>query len=125
VKYLLDTDCCVYLLVNAIPVLTERVDRCEEGTLAFPAISFAELAYGSQNDKLPPNEIVNAFAEEIRFLEFGVLAARAYAKLPFRRGSFDRLIAAHALSLDLVVLTRNVYDFADIPGVVVEDWTRG
>lgn len=123
-RYLLDTDCCIYLMLDAIPALTKRVGECEEGSLAFSAISLAEIALGSANGKLPPIEIVNAFAEEIRFLEFGVLAARAYATLPFRRGSFDRLIAAHALSLDLVVVTRNVRDFEDVPGLTVEDWTQ-
>lgn len=122
-KYLLDTDSCIYLMLNAIPALTERVSRCEEGSVAFSAISLAEIALGSESGKLPPMEVVNAFAEEIRFLEFGVLAARAYATLPFRRGSFDRLIAAHALSLNLIVVTRNLRDFRDVPGLTVEDWT--
>ena len=111
-------------MLDTVPALRTRVEACEEGTVAFSAISYAEMAYGSKNGKLPPIEIINDFAEEIRFLEFGVLAARAYAMLPFRRGSFDRLIAAHALSLNLIVITRNMRDFSDIPGLTVEDWTR-
>ena len=57
-------------------------------------------------------------------LPFDEAAVRAYAALPFRRGSFDRLIAAHALALDLTLVTSNVRDFADIPGLLVENWTR-
>ena len=122
-KFLLDTDCCIYLLLDAIPVLTERVGRCAAGSVAFSAISYAEIAYGSENGKMPPIEVVNAFAEEVVFLEFGALAASAYGKLPFIRGSFDGLIAAHALSLDLTVITNNTSDFADVPGLRVENWT--
>jgi tRNA(fMet)-specific endonuclease VapC len=57
-------------------------------------------------------------------LPFDDAAARAYARMPFRRGRFDRLLAAHALSLDATVVTNNLSDFADIPGLKVEDWTR-
>ena len=49
--------------------------------------------------------------------------ARAYATLRFRRASYDRLIAAHALSLGLTVVTDNEADFADVPGLKVENWT--
>ncbi len=51
-------------------------------------------------------------------------AADAYARLPFKRRSFDRLIAAHAVAAGLTLITRNVADFADVPELVVEDWTR-
>jgi tRNA(fMet)-specific endonuclease VapC len=47
----------------------------------------------------------------------------AYAQLPFKRASFDRLIAAHAVSQDLIVVTGNAKDFADVPGLKVENWT--
>ena len=44
-------------------------------------------------------------------------------KLPFKRGSFDRLIGAHALSLGLTLITANQRHFADMPGLKVENWT--
>jgi len=50
-------------------------------------------------------------------------ASLAYGGLPFRRGSFGRLIAAHALSLGLTLVTNNEADFADVPGLKVENWT--
>jgi tRNA(fMet)-specific endonuclease VapC len=57
-------------------------------------------------------------------LDFGPGAASAYASLPLKRGSFDRLIAAHALSLGIGLVTSNVDDFGDISGLLVEDWTQ-
>ncbi|MFZ1368469.1 MAG: VapC toxin family PIN domain ribonuclease, partial [Sphingorhabdus sp.] len=42
---------------------------------------------------------------------------------PFKRGNFDRLIAAHALSLGLTIISQNTRDFADVPGLKVENWT--
>ena len=56
-------------------------------------------------------------------LDFDFKAAVAYAAIPFKRASYDRLIAAHALSHGLTVVTANVADFADVPGLLVEDWT--
>ena len=56
-------------------------------------------------------------------LPFDEAAARCYAQLPFRRGRFDRLLAAHALSLGSTVITDNEADFADIPGLTIENWT--
>ena len=57
-------------------------------------------------------------------LPFDEDAARAYARVPFRRGKLDRLIAAHTLALDVVLITANDRDFADVPGLKIEDWTK-
>ena len=71
----------------------------------------------------------DALDQTIRFfvavpvMPFDEGAARLYARLPFRRGSFDRLVAAHALSLGLTLVTNNGRDFADIPGLRIENWT--
>jgi tRNA(fMet)-specific endonuclease VapC len=124
VRYLLDTDCCVYLFTDESPTLTARVGECEAGTLALSAISFAEIALGSSNGRMPAMEVLDAFTAEIPVLDFDQAAGRAYAELPFRRGRFDRLIAAHALSQGLTLVTNNERDFADVPGLTVENWTR-
>ncbi len=122
-KYLLDTNCCVYLFTGESPVLTTRVAACAAGTLGVSAISFAEIALGSSNGRMPATEVLDAFVVEIPVLDFDQAAGRAYARLPFKRGRFDRLIGAHALSRDLTLVTNNEQDFADIPGLKVENWT--
>ena len=63
------------------------------------------------------------FFTVIPVLDFNLEAARRYAQLAFRRHSFDRLIAAHALAHDLVLVSNNEKDFADVPGLKVENWT--
>jgi tRNA(fMet)-specific endonuclease VapC len=123
VKYLLDTDCCVYLFTDESPILTARVAACGAGTLALSAISFAEVALGSPNGRMPSADVLDAFAAEIPVLAFDQAAGRAYAGLPFKRGRFDRLIGAHALSRGLTLVTNNERDFADIPGLKIENWT--
>ncbi|HYZ49124.1 MAG TPA: PIN domain-containing protein, partial [Sphingomonas sp.] len=64
------------------------------------------------------------FLASVEVFPFDAAAARTYARLPFRGGSFDRLIAAHALALGLVLVTNNERDFVDVPNLLVENWTK-
>lgn len=122
-KYLLDSNIIVYLTMNSNEGVVRRAAECNEGDLVTSAIAFAEVAYGSLNEQPPAIEQLQAFVEEVPVLDFDYKAALAYASLPFKRGSFNRLIAAHALSHDLTVVTHNEKHFADAPGLKVENWT--
>lgn len=122
-KYLLDSNIIVYLTMNSNERVVRRAAECDEGDLVTSAVALAEVAYGSMNEMPPAIEQLRAFVEEVPVLDFDYKAALAYATLPFKRGSFDRLIAAHALSHDLTVVTHNEKHFADVPGLKVENWT--
>lgn len=86
-------------------------------------ISYAEVAYGTYVGKPPPPEVLEAFVTAVPLVPFDEAAAREYARLPFKRARFDRLLAAHALSIGATVVTNNEADFADVPGLKVENWT--
>jgi tRNA(fMet)-specific endonuclease VapC len=124
VNYLLDTNICILLLGGEASRLRQRVEQCDEGELGMSAIVYAELALGSLLGKLPPLFRVDAFARQVPVLPFDELSARRYAQLRFKRGGFDRLIAAHALSLGLTLVTNNERDLADIAHLKVENWTQ-
>jgi tRNA(fMet)-specific endonuclease VapC len=123
-RYLIDTNCCIYLFANSYPALSKRVLETAQGEIGLSAIVFAELALGSMNGKAPPLEALERFLEQMPLLPFDEAAARAYSKLPFRRGRYDRLLAGHALSQGLAIITRNERDFVNIPGLKIENWTR-
>lgn len=123
IRYLIDANAAVYAMDVGNELLTERIADCEAGTIALSVISYAEVAYGTYVGKPPPPEVLEAFVAAIPLLSFDESAAREYAKLPFRRARFDRLLAAHALSIGAAVITSNPSDFADVPGLTVEDWT--
>lgn len=93
------------------------------GEIGVSAITFAEVAHGSEQGLVPPPAALEQFIKEFPVVPFDELAGQAYAKLPFDRGNFDRLLAAHALSKGLAVITRNVRHFAGLEGLDVEDWT--
>lgn len=122
-RYSLDANSIIQLLSGAYPALSARVADTEAGAIVISSIAFAEVALGSASGKPPPMEILDAFTGEIPVVDFDEAAARAYATLPFKRGNFDKLIAAHALSLGLTIISRNTKDFADVPELKVENWT--
>jgi tRNA(fMet)-specific endonuclease VapC len=104
-------------------VLNQRLAACHPGDVAISAISFAEVALGTWNGKPPKQEVLDSFLRAIPAVPFDEAASRTYARLPFRRARFDRLLAAHALSIGAVVISNNLADFADVPGLKVENWT--
>ena len=122
-KYLLDSNIIIRMTLAAGDALRARAAECDEGDMVTSAIALAEVAYGSTQGKPPALDQLRAFLDEVPVLDFDLKAALAYASLPFRRASYDRLIAAHALSQELIVVTDNVTHFADVPGLVVENWT--
>jgi tRNA(fMet)-specific endonuclease VapC len=122
VKYLLDSSTIIKLTMGQSEALRERASQCSEDDMVTSAIAVAEVLYGSINEKPPPVDQLEAFLGEVPVLDFDLAAARAYAQLPFRRASYDRLIAAHAISLGLTVVTDNEKHFADVSGLMVENW---
>lgn len=123
-KYLLDANIIILALTGTGEALLHRMAQCDEGDMVTSAVAFAEVALGSAKGKPPPPERLFAFVSEVPVLQFDYKAALAYSTLPFKRASFDQLIAAHALSHDLTVVTDNVAHFTAIPGLRVENWTR-
>lgn len=123
-EYLLDTNCCIYLFSRVRPVLEARVARCGTGTVAISAIVGAELILGFAGADMALKSLLERFLAEFRVIPFDEAAARAYARVPFRRGKLDRLVAAHALALDATLITNNVRDFSDVPGLKLENWAQ-
>lgn len=123
IRYLIDSNSAVYAMDVGNEKLTDRIGQCEEGEIAISVISYAEVAYGTYVGKPPAPEVLEAFLTAIPLLSFDEAAAREYARLPFKRARFDRLLAAHALSIGATVITNNEADFADVPGLTVENWT--
>lgn len=121
--YLIDANSAIYALTESDSPLIARMTRCAPGDIAISAISFAEIALGSHLGRPPTPEALDAFLSAIPLIPFDEAAAREYAKLPFRRARFDRLLAAHALSIGATVITNNDANFSDVPGLKVENWS--
>lgn len=123
IKYLIDANTAVYSMDIGHEGLKARIADCDAGSLAISVISYAEVAYGTYVGKPLAPEVLDAFVRVIPLVPFDEAAAREYARLPFKRARFDRLLAAHALSIGATVVTNNEDDFADVAGLKVVNWT--
>ena len=123
-QFLLDTNVCIYVLADAESPPARRLADCEPGSAVVSAISYAEVMMGLSRVGAEAMGQARAFFELIPIVPFDAKAALAYSTLPFRRGSYDRLIGAHALALGLVLVTSNRRDFDDLPDLPIEDWGR-
>lgn len=118
-----DTNAVIVALEGDDHAFHARLAEVDVGDVAISSIVLAEVAFGTEQGKPPIAKVLEIFLEEVPALPFDDKAARTYATLPFKRGSYDRLIAAHALSLGVTLVTANTADFRDVPGLMVENWT--
>lgn len=121
--FLLDSNVLIYVLADGQSKVAQRLSQCPIGTAVTSAIVYAEVMRGIPVEEHQALSRVRRLFDLIHPLVFDVVAADQYVRIPFLRGSFDRLIAAHALSRGLTLVTNNEADFANIPGLKVENWT--
>ncbi len=127
--YLLDTNACIDFLLGRSDPLARRMGEAF-GRLHVSAVTAAELRVGNRTSHEPDRDAkrIDTFLAALSVVPFDADAAVAYARMVraigMRRGSFDRLIAAQALASGLTLVTNNERDFADIPGLNIENWTR-
>lgn len=120
-KFLLDSNILIYLLGGLSLEAKARVEERPVETIATSAVAFAEVMLGAK--ALDAEREARRLFANLQVLPFDAEAALVYARLPFKRGRLDRLIAAQALALGLTLVTNNERDFADIPGLRIENWT--
>jgi tRNA(fMet)-specific endonuclease VapC len=128
--YMLDTNTCIRAMrADATSRLAGRFSRYAE-QLCISSIVLAELHYGAEKsqraaDNLDEIEMFVARLEAV--LDFDAPAAAEFGRIRagLRQqpiGPLDTLIAAHARSRGLVLVTGNVSEFARVPGLVIETW---
>ena len=122
--YLLDSNILIYLLEGTSPSARVAIERCRPGEVVTSAIAYAELMRKVPDGDGEKEAAVEALFSVVAVLPFNAAAARAYRQVTLKRGMFDRLIAAHALQLGLTFVTNNVRDFADVPGLRIENWAE-
>ncbi|MFC3440506.1 type II toxin-antitoxin system VapC family toxin [Sphingobium rhizovicinum] len=121
--FLLDSNILIYILQDVDCVPSRHVQSCAVGTVVTSAIVYSEVMRGIVSREPQRAHQAEQLFELIPVLPYDAAAAATYARLPFRRGRLDRLIAAHALSAGLTLVTNNEADFADVAGLRIENWT--
>ena len=128
-RYMLDTNMCIYLMKNQPEQVARRFAECLVGDVVMSAITYAELEYGAAVSADPAREQANlaALTEDIPVVAFDAAAGVAYGPIRLatresKRDHLDKLIAAHAVSLGVTLVTNNVSDFSKYPGLRSENW---
>ena len=131
-RFMLDTNICIFLIRQKPAKLLDRFKRYSVGDIGLSSVTLAELEYGVAKSNQPERnrQALAEFALPLEIAGFGTEAARAYgavrASLESRGtpiGALDTLIGAHALSLGTTLVTHNVREFRRIPKLKVVDWT--
>ena len=130
-KYLLDTNICIYL-INQKPLhVTRHFREYTIGDVGVSSISVAELQYGAQKSRYSEQnqDALEQFLVPLVIVEFDAFAATVYGRIRAELesvgtpiGALDTLIAAHAFSMDVVLVTNNTREFTRVPGLRVVNW---
>jgi len=127
---LLDTNICIYI-INAKPTaVLARFKQYRMGDIGLCSVVAAELAFGVAKSGSPRNrQALEMFLAPLSILPFDAAAVWVYGDLRAdleRRGtpigSLDTMIAAHALSLQVLLVTNNTREFAKVPGLQLDNW---
>ncbi len=130
-KVMLDTNICIYLIKQQPPTVIERFLSHPVGAIGVSSITVAELAFGVNKSRhMAKNRLaLEQFLAPLNLASFDHDAALSYGRLRARLetigspiGSMDLLIAAHALSLGVRLVTNNLREFRRVPGLRLENW---
>ncbi|MBX3000630.1 MAG: type II toxin-antitoxin system VapC family toxin [Caldilineaceae bacterium] len=131
IRYMLDTNVCIGVINNTPPALRQQLMRLSPMEIAISHIVYYELAFGVRNSAHREKNQANLdhFLKYVQVLDWGDEQSLAAAQIRcelLRRGqpigSYDLLIAAHALSLNLILVTHNTREYARVDGLRIEDW---
>ena len=130
-KFLLDTNVCIDFLNGRFPLVAERIRENDPDDLVLSSIVTAELRYGAQKSmrQLENHKKLDLLFSEIGVIEFDEDAAQVFGiirtALEARGtpiGPFDMLIAAHARSRELTLVSDNIREFSRVDGIELENW---
>ncbi len=129
-KYLLDTNICIYLLNNRPKSVRENFKRYQIADVGISSVTVSELAFGvAKNRSVKNRASLESFLLPLNIAPYDVDAAMVYGEIRATLeaqgktiGPLDMLIAAHALSLGAVLVTNNEKEFKRVSKLKVENW---
>lgn len=128
---LLDTNICIYIMRQKPIAVLQRFSEYTPGEIGVSSITVGELFVGAQKSQQPAQNhyAVEQFLLPLTIAQFDYDAAVKYGQVRAsleqqgtQIGALDTLIAAHALSLDVTLVTNNVREFSRVADLKVENW---
>lgn len=131
-RYMLDTDTCSYIMKRSNQMVLKRLQAIPVTDICISVITKSELLYGVEVSprRVQDATALTAFLPHVEVLDFPDAAATDYAQIraDLKKhgqmiGANDLLIAAHARSLGLRLVTNNTAEFGRVKGLKIENWT--
>ena len=133
IRFMLDTNICIHIIKKKPAQVLERLKNCPISEIGISSITLGDLEYGAAKSSRPDRNrmALLEFLAPLEILSFDDTAAQHYGSIRAsleRRGtpigSMDMLIAAHALSLDGILVTNNEREFRRVPSLKLENWVQ-
>jgi tRNA(fMet)-specific endonuclease VapC len=130
-RYLLDTNTCIYIIKRSPEQVVGRFKRLRVGDVGVSAITVCELQFGVSNSSQPERNqrALTEFLGPLEVLDFPAGASAVYGEIRTHLqragkpiGSYDLLLAAHALHGNLTLVTNNVREFGRVPDLRTDNW---
>ncbi len=130
IRYMLDTDICIYTIKNRPLELRDRFNQ-EAAHICMSAVTLAELMFGAEKSSQTERNlsVVENFSARMPVLPFGEKASAHFGEIRAvleRKGEsigpYDLMIAGHARSEGLVVVSNNIKEFSRVEGLRIENW---
>lgn len=131
--YLLDTNICIYAINRKPELVLNRIKKELHKGIFISTLTIAELEYGVENSsRIESNRVaLIKFLSVFNTLAFDDFDPMHYGRLKSKLkkignliGPIDMLLAAQAISKELILVTNNTKEFERIEGLKIEDWTR-
>lgn len=132
-NYMLDTNICIYVMKEKPEAVLRRFQQELNAGLCISSITLAELEYGMKHSSNPikNEQALIRFLVPLSILPFGAIAAFEYGdirdylqKQGTPIGPLDMLIAAHARSERMILVTNNIREFERVPNLELENWAE-
>lgn len=131
-RYMLDTNICIYAIKNRPESVLAALRQHEAAGIGISSISVAELYFGVAKSGSEKNlRALRHFLQALEVADFDGAAAEAYGTVRQQLeaagtpiGPLDTQIAAHALSLGVVLVSNNTHEFARVAGLQLENWAQ-
>ena len=132
-KYLLDTNICIYIIKKKPQKLIDKITHINITDIGISSITLSELEYGVEKSSMQKKNRIalTEFVLPFEICFYDDLAAYHYGKIrstlekkgePIR--AVDLFIAAHALSINAILVTNNENEFKRVPKLKIENWTK-
>lgn len=130
IRFMLDTNICIYTLKNKPDRVRDAFVRHQD-RLCVSTVTAMELIYGAEKSAAPEKNfgIIESFLGRLAVMDYDLHAAEHTGQLRAELqkkgkpiGPYDQMIAGHARSLGLIVVTNNASEFERVPGLRIENW---